>query len=171
MPALRPWHQVAVPQKDLRQGIPLDAQEFAIHLDQVIDGRAPRDYRDPERFFARTYLTDAFRKMAAEVAIAAPLPAHAQHPAAPGTPGLSPLQASVPGRRTGIAHHPGSTPLDDALCRAAVFEQLGEEQLEAAVLSDIAREGAHAARLDAEVPETIQRARLHQQVATVVFFE
>lgn len=66
MPALRPWHQVAVPREDLRLGIPLDAREFAIHLDQVIDGRAPRDYVDPERFFARTYLTDAFRKMASE---------------------------------------------------------------------------------------------------------
>lgn len=48
-------------------GVPLDAAEFAIHLDQVIDGRAPLDYRDPERFFARTYLTAAYSKMTAEV--------------------------------------------------------------------------------------------------------
>jgi hypothetical protein len=67
MPELKPWHQVAVPREDLRKGIPLDAAEFAIHLDQVIDGRAPLDYREPERFFARTYLTAAFSKMAAEV--------------------------------------------------------------------------------------------------------
>ncbi len=66
MAILKPWHQVAVPREDLRQGIPLDAREFAIHLDQVIDRRVPRDYVDPERFFARTYLTDAFRKMAVE---------------------------------------------------------------------------------------------------------
>lgn len=64
---LRPWYQVAVPREDLRKGIPLDAAEFAIHLDQVIDGRAPLDYRDPERFFARTYLTAAFSKMTVEV--------------------------------------------------------------------------------------------------------
>jgi len=67
MPELKPWHQVAVPREDLRKGIPLDAAEFAIHLDQVIDGRAPLDYREPERFFRRTYLTKAYREMAAEV--------------------------------------------------------------------------------------------------------
>lgn len=67
MDSLRAWHQVAVPQEDLRRGEPLDAAKFAIHLDQVIDGRAPRDYVDPQRFFARTYLTDSFRAMAAEV--------------------------------------------------------------------------------------------------------
>jgi len=67
MPELKPWHQVAVPREDLRKGSPLDAAEFAIHLDQVMDGRAPLDYREPERFFARTYLTAAFSKMAAEV--------------------------------------------------------------------------------------------------------
>ncbi len=67
MTGLKPWHQVAVPREDLREGVPLDAAEFAIHLDQVIDGRAPLDYRDPKRFFARTYFTAAFRKMAVEV--------------------------------------------------------------------------------------------------------
>ena len=67
MTGLKPWHQVAVPREDLRKGVPLDAAAFAIHLDQVIDGRAPMDYRDPERFFARTYLTDAYRKMASEI--------------------------------------------------------------------------------------------------------
>lgn len=67
MVALSPWHNVAVPREDLRKGIPLDAAEFAIHLDQVIDGRAPQDYRDPERFFARTFLTAAMREIAAEV--------------------------------------------------------------------------------------------------------
>ncbi len=67
MASLKPWHQVATPHGDLRKGIPLDASAFAIHLDQVIDGRASEDYREPHRFFARTYLTEAFRKMAADV--------------------------------------------------------------------------------------------------------
>ncbi|MGB9723874.1 MAG: ATP-binding protein [Chloroflexia bacterium] len=66
MAILKPWHHVAVPREDLRQGIPLDAAAFAIHLDQVMDGRAPRDYVEPERFFACTYLTGAFCKMASE---------------------------------------------------------------------------------------------------------
>ncbi|HXG36711.1 MAG TPA: DUF499 domain-containing protein [Dehalococcoidia bacterium] len=64
---LKPWYQVATPREDLRKGIPLDASAFAIHLDQVMDGRAPEDYRNPQRFFARTYLTTAYRKMVAEV--------------------------------------------------------------------------------------------------------
>jgi predicted AAA+ superfamily ATPase len=67
MAGLKPWHQVAVPREDLRKGIPLDAAEFAIHLDQVVDGRAPLDYRDPERFFARTYFTKAYRELTVEV--------------------------------------------------------------------------------------------------------
>ncbi len=67
MAVLKPWHQVATPREDLRTGQPLDASEFAIHLDQVMDGRAPRDYREPERFFARTYLTATFTKLTAEL--------------------------------------------------------------------------------------------------------
>jgi hypothetical protein len=64
---MKPWHQVATPREDLRKGVPLDASAFAIHLDQVIDGRAPEDYRDPARFFDRTYWTREYRRMAAEV--------------------------------------------------------------------------------------------------------
>ncbi len=67
MSGLKPWHQVAVPREDLRKGAPLDASEFAIHLDQVIDGRAPQDYQEPERFFARTYFTAAYLKMTVDV--------------------------------------------------------------------------------------------------------
>jgi predicted AAA+ superfamily ATPase len=67
MAGLKPWHQVAVPREDLRSGIPLDAAEFAIHLDQVIDGRAPLDYRDPKRFFDRTYFTKAYRELIVQV--------------------------------------------------------------------------------------------------------
>ncbi|MBC7078741.1 MAG: AAA family ATPase, partial [Synergistales bacterium] len=65
--SLKPWHLVAVPRDDLRKGVPLDAAEFAIHLDQVVDGRAPIDYRDPERFFARTFLTKAYRDLTVTV--------------------------------------------------------------------------------------------------------
>ncbi|MEM4500619.1 MAG: DUF499 domain-containing protein [Thermofilaceae archaeon] len=67
MPALKPWYQVVKPREDLRRGIPLDASAFAIHLDQVIDGRAPAEYCDPKLFFARTYLTVQFRKLTIEV--------------------------------------------------------------------------------------------------------
>jgi hypothetical protein len=55
--SIKPWYKVATPREDLREGRPLDAAEFAVHLDHVRDGRASEDYQDPERFFDRTYLT------------------------------------------------------------------------------------------------------------------
>lgn len=54
---LRPWRHVVTPREDLRDGKPLDAAEFAVHLDQVRDGKAPPVYIKPEQFFARTFLT------------------------------------------------------------------------------------------------------------------
>lgn len=63
---LKPWYKVVTPREDLREGRPMDASEFAVHLDQVRDGRAPADYTDPERFFDRTYLTDNLTMLAAE---------------------------------------------------------------------------------------------------------
>jgi len=65
--ALKPWYKIVTPREDLREGKPLDASEFAIHLDQVIEGQAPEDYKDPGRFFARTYLTKGLTEVACEV--------------------------------------------------------------------------------------------------------
>jgi hypothetical protein len=66
----------------------------------------------------------------------------------------------------------GSAPLEGALFRTAVFDQLGEERLEAAVTTDIAgKEHAHALRLDAEGTPEVKKARLHRKIATAVFFE
>lgn len=65
--ALKPWYKLATPREDLREGKPLDAAEFAVHLDQVRDGRAPSDYQKPEQFFERTYLTQTLTEFAAEV--------------------------------------------------------------------------------------------------------
>lgn len=42
--AMQPWYKVVYPREDLREGKPLDASEFAVHLDQVRDGRANPDY-------------------------------------------------------------------------------------------------------------------------------
>ncbi len=64
--AIKPWYKVITPREDLCEGKPLDAAEFAVHLDQVRDGRAREDYQDPERFFQRTYLTRNMRSIAAE---------------------------------------------------------------------------------------------------------
>jgi hypothetical protein len=38
--SLRPWYKVVTP----REGKPLDASEFAVHLDQVWEGLAPAAY-------------------------------------------------------------------------------------------------------------------------------
>jgi hypothetical protein len=65
--ALRPWYRVVTPREDLREGKPLDASEFAVHLDQVRDGRAPAVYQNPERFFERTFLTKGLTSLAGEV--------------------------------------------------------------------------------------------------------
>lgn len=64
---LKPWHNLVVPREDLREGRPLDASEFAVHLDQVRDKRAPDVYQQPKLFFERTFPTKNLRGMAAEV--------------------------------------------------------------------------------------------------------
>lgn len=64
--ALKPWYTVVVPREDLREGKPLDASEFAVHLDHVRTGSAPVDYTDAARFFGRTYLTKNLIDLAAQ---------------------------------------------------------------------------------------------------------
>lgn len=64
---LKPWYDVVKPREDLREGRPLDASEFAVHLDKVRLGTAPKDYKDPERFFDRTYLTQPLLSISSEV--------------------------------------------------------------------------------------------------------
>ena len=64
---LKPWYRAMTPREDLREGRPLDASEFAVHLDQVRDGRAPAVYQQPADFFERTYLTKNLAGLAAEV--------------------------------------------------------------------------------------------------------
>lgn len=67
MARLKPWFHVVTPREDLREGKPLDASEFAVHLDHVREGRAPLDYQEPARFFERTHLTGNLVDLAAQV--------------------------------------------------------------------------------------------------------
>lgn len=67
MAQLKPWFHVIPPREDLREGRPLDASEFAVHLDQVREGHAPVDYQNPQRFFERTYLTKNLTDLASQV--------------------------------------------------------------------------------------------------------
>lgn len=64
----KPWYKVVTPREDLREGRPLDASEFAVHLDHVREGRAPADYQDPGRFFERTYVTKTLGDLAVSTA-------------------------------------------------------------------------------------------------------
>ncbi|MBR8832883.1 MAG: hypothetical protein DSM106950_02265 [Stigonema ocellatum SAG 48.90 = DSM 106950] len=68
MVALKPWYKIdgLTPREDLREGKPLDASEFAVHLDKVRDETAPPDYKEPARFFDRTYLTKYLTDLAAQ---------------------------------------------------------------------------------------------------------
>jgi hypothetical protein len=67
MVTLKPWYKVVTPREDLREARPLDASEFAVHLDQVRDGRAPAVYRNPDEFFDRTHLTRALAELGSQV--------------------------------------------------------------------------------------------------------
>ena len=67
MAKLRPWYQVVTPREDLRENRPLDASEFAVHLDHIRDNRAHADYVKPERFFERTFMTKSLLDLSSQV--------------------------------------------------------------------------------------------------------
>jgi hypothetical protein len=67
MAKLKPWYDAVELREDLRENRRLDASEFAIHLDQIRDGRAHKDYTDPERFFDRTYVTGSLLDLSSQV--------------------------------------------------------------------------------------------------------
>lgn len=56
---MEPWYKVVIPRQELRDGRSLDPKEFAVHLEQVVTGTAPRDYVEPEKFFSRNYFSKA----------------------------------------------------------------------------------------------------------------
>lgn len=54
---LLPWREVVEPHQDVATG-EFSQAEFAADLGKVHAGSAPSEYRNPEEFFSRTYLTD-----------------------------------------------------------------------------------------------------------------
>lgn len=62
-----PWHRTTKLRKEVREGRSFHTDEFAIHLEQVIAGTAPEDYRDPVQFFKRTCFTKALTEHAGMV--------------------------------------------------------------------------------------------------------
>jgi hypothetical protein len=66
----------------------------------------------------------------------------------------------------------GTAPLNDSIFRQAVFGQLGENNLEIPVTTDIyGSRNAHASRLDEQASAQIRQMQLHRKVATAIFFE
>ena len=60
--ALKPWREIAMPHNDVATGGYQQA-EFAADLWQVHLGEGSDEYRDPQEFFRRTYLTDSLRRL------------------------------------------------------------------------------------------------------------
>lgn len=60
-----PWYKITSPRKEVREGRSFNPDEFAIALEQVVAGTAPKDYTDPREFFKRTCFTRALREHAA----------------------------------------------------------------------------------------------------------
>jgi len=78
---MQPWYKAVTPRKEVREGRSFDPSEFAIALEQVADGSAPKDYSDPMQFFNRTCFTRALtehmglvlRRLAGETQNTAPV--------------------------------------------------------------------------------------------------
>lgn len=64
---MEPWYKIAIPRQEVREGRSFNPDEFAIALEQVVGGTAPEDYRKPDQFFARTFLTRALKEHAGMV--------------------------------------------------------------------------------------------------------
>lgn len=65
--ALEPWYKIATPRAEVREGRSFNPDEFAIALEQVVAGTAPKDYKDPLQFFNRTCFTRALNDHAGMV--------------------------------------------------------------------------------------------------------
>ena len=59
---LKPWREVATPHVDVASGRYQQA-EFAADLWQVYLNEGANEYRDPEEFFRRTFLTESLKRM------------------------------------------------------------------------------------------------------------
>ena len=81
MAKLKPWYQVVTPREDLRENRPMEASEFAVHLDHIRTQRntVSKDYSDPARFFQRTRMTNETTKVASQFARSASTTASIQH--------------------------------------------------------------------------------------------
>ena len=59
---MKPFHTVAIPHRDILEGR-LTMDIFAADLWETFTLRAPEDYRDPDIFFEKTYLTEGLKNI------------------------------------------------------------------------------------------------------------
>jgi predicted AAA+ superfamily ATPase len=60
------WRDVAKPHNDIIEGR-FDPSVFAVNIYAVYRNRTPSDYQEPERFFAKTYLTRGLKELISSV--------------------------------------------------------------------------------------------------------
>jgi predicted AAA+ superfamily ATPase len=60
--SIKPWHQVAIPHRDIREG-KFDESVFAADLSEVVSGRGPVEYTDADTFFRKTHPTQGLLKL------------------------------------------------------------------------------------------------------------
>ncbi|HEC92315.1 MAG TPA: ATP-binding protein, partial [Candidatus Atribacteria bacterium] len=63
---MKPWWQVVVPHRDIKEG-KFDESIFAADLGDVVNMRAPSDYLDPEIFFKKTYFTAKLKMLLKDI--------------------------------------------------------------------------------------------------------
>ncbi len=59
---MRPWYEIAIPHKDIREER-LDTAVFTAALGEVVQNRGELEYRDPQIFFNRTYITKGIKSI------------------------------------------------------------------------------------------------------------
>ena len=64
---MKPWIEVARTHADVIAGTFVQS-DFAADISQVVNGTAPEEYRDPEAFYARTYVTEGMKQLLVTVA-------------------------------------------------------------------------------------------------------
>ena len=63
---MQPWNTNAIPHDDVLRGT-MDQADFAADLSAAASGSGPEEYRDPRKFFERTYITDGMRRLMVSV--------------------------------------------------------------------------------------------------------
>lgn len=63
---MKPWYEVIVPHRDIREG-KFNEAVFAADLSDVVAGRGPLEYRDALLFFRTTYPTQGLRRLLSAV--------------------------------------------------------------------------------------------------------